>query len=149
MTNTEDLLNGFAALIAGSVAGVTWSPTAIPVNGGIVLKTMPDKPDRVIVLNIIPMAAEVSNPRNTVMLQVATRGIANDPIDCDRLADPILDILHGAKGFTVGAITVMQCNWTSGIPMGQDALFRSERVDKYYIDFAPPPTANRPTAGSW
>ncbi len=153
MTATSDVLTGIAGLITG--AGLaTWNPNGgyQLTDTGILMKIMADGatvPDRVVVLNLVPLTDEVSNPRGRTMLQIAGRGIRNQPLDVDTLMDPIFDLLHGRKGDVFGSVTVVQMFRTSSVPMGEDALTRSERADKYYLDVAAAPTLNRPAAGSW
>ncbi|OYV64455.1 MAG: hypothetical protein B7X07_06370 [Actinobacteria bacterium 21-64-8] len=153
MTATSDVLTGIAQLIAG--AGIaTWNPTGsyALTDTGILMKIMADGtgvPDRVVVLNLIPLTDEVSNPLGRSMLQVAGRGLRNDPLDVDALMDPIFDLLHGRTGDVFGTVTVVQMFRTSSVPMGEDALTRSERADKFYLDIAAAPTALRPAGGSW
>lgn len=153
MPVTSDVLTGIAQLIAG--AGIaTWNSNGSYTTNqtGILMKIMADGtgvPDRLLVLNLVPLTDEISLPRGRVMVQIAGRGIRNNPLDVDALMDPTCDLLHGRRGDVFGATTVMQMFRTSSVPMGEDSLVRSERADKYYLDLAVPPTANRPTAGSW
>ena len=150
MSTTRDLLNGVASLIVAGVPGTSFNLAAVTQPSGIVLKTMPDSPDRVIVLNWIPMTDNITLPFGSGILQIATRGIRNNPLDVDDLADQIVDVLHGLKDVYLGTVHITQCNRSGGaIPMGQDALVRNERVDKFYIDLDVPPTALRPAGGSW
>lgn len=150
MTITRDLLNGVAALIVAAVPGTSFNPGSATLPSGIVLKIMPATPDRIIVLNWIPMTDSITMPYGSGILQVATRGVANNPLDVDDVADPIMDALHGLKDTYFGAVHIIQCNRSGGaIPMGQDALVRNERVDKFLIDLDVPATVLRPAGGSW
>jgi hypothetical protein len=153
VTATSDILTGIAQLIAGASLA-TWNPSGTYTTNqtGILMKIMADGagvPDRVVVLNLVPLTDEISNPRSRKMLQIAGRGVRNQPLDVDALMDPIFDLLHGRKGDIFGSVTVMQMFRTSSVPMGEDALVRSERADKYYLDIADVPTALRPAGGSW
>lgn len=153
MTATNDILTGIAQLIAGAGIAV-WNPNGAYqlTDTGILMKIMADGagvPDRVVVLNLVPLTDEISNPLGRSMLQVAGRGLRNQPLDVDALLDPIFDLLHGRKGDVFGSVTVVQMFRTSSVPMGEDALVRQERSDKYYLDVAAAPTTNRPAAGSW
>lgn len=153
MTATSDILTGVAQLIAG--AGIaTWNPNGVYTlsQTGILMKIMADGagvPDRVVVLNLVPLTDDISLPLGRSMLQVAGRGIRNQPLDVDALMDPIFDLLHGRTGDVFGTVTVVQMFRTSSVPMGEDALTRSERADKYFLDVAAAPTALRPAGGSW
>lgn len=151
MTVTRDLLTGFAALIATAGLGV-WNPDGVYAltDTGIFLKTMPDGagiPDRVIVLNVIPLTDQVVAPDGLIMLQVACRGLRNNPLDVDDVADPIFDLIQNATYLTFGETTVVQVRRTSSVPMGQDANVRWERADKYYLDYSQHPTNLRPSGG--
>lgn len=152
-SETEEVLTGYASLLAG--AGLAdWNPdgTYTLSQTGILMKIMADGtgvPDRVVVLNLVPLTDEISNPLGRSMLQVAGRGVRNDPLDVDRLMDPIFRFLHGRTGDVFGSVTVVQMFRISSVPMGEDALTRSERADKYYLDIAAAPTALRPAGGSW
>lgn len=153
MTVTEDVLVGVAELIAAADLA-SWNPVGIyPLSAtAIFLKTMPDGdgiPDRVVTLNLIPVTADVSMPYGTYFLQVACRGQRNDPLDVDRVADPVFDVLHGLTGVIFGATRVTQLRFQSGTPMGQDANTRWERADKYLADIDSAPTILRPQGGSW
>lgn len=153
MTVTEDILTGVAELIATAGIGV-WNPDGVYAltDTGIFLKTMPDGtgiPDRVITLNLIPVTANVSIPFGSWFLQVACRGVRNNPLDVDRIADPIFDVLHGLTDITFGASHLTQLLFHTGAPMGQDANTRWERAEKYLADIDSPPTILRPEGGSW
>ena len=153
MTVTEDVLTGVANLIATAGFGV-WNPagTYALTDTGIFLKTMPDGagiPDRVITLNLVPVTANISFPYGTWFLQVACRGNRNDPLDVDRVADPVFDILHGLTNRMFGATHLTQLFFHTGSPMGQDANTRWERADKYLAGIDSPATILRPTGGSW
>lgn len=153
MTVTEDVLTGVAELIAA--AGIAeWDPSGTypTTSTGIFLKTMPDGagiPDRAVALNLIPVTANPSIPFGSSFLQVACRGVRNDPLDVDRLADPIFDILHGVTGRVLGSARIAQLLFHTAAPMGQDANTRWERADKYLAVIDSPPTILRPEGGSW
>lgn len=153
MTVTSDVLTGIAQLIAG--AGLaTWNPNGVYTTSqtGILMKIMADGdtvPDRLLVLNLVPLTDEISNPLGRSMLQIAGRGARNNPLDVDALMDPVFDLLHGRTGDVFGSTTVVQMFRYSSVPMGEDSLIRSERADKYYLDIAAAPTALRPAGGSW
>lgn len=153
MTVTEDVLVGVAELIAAAELA-SWNPPGVyPLSAtGIFLKTMPDGdgvPDRVVALNLIPVTADPVNPYGQYFLQVACRGNRNDPLDVDRIAEPIFDVLHGLTNQTFGGTHIIQFLFHTGTPMGQDALTRWERADKYLADIDSAPTILRPQGGSW
>lgn len=145
MSFTNDVLTGYATLISGAGLGV-FKPNGVyaATDLGIFLGTMPDAPDRCIVLNVIPLTAAVTVSLNNVALQVAARGARNNPLDANTILDPIMDLLHGRMYDVFGTTTVNQSLWVSGVPMGQDASVRTERADRYSLDISPATTALRP-----
>lgn len=155
MSALVDLLEGIAGMIAAGVPGATYETdpaTAFsPDQTAIVMMVMPETPDRVIAVNAVPMTDSPTLPHGVVMVQVACRGRAGSALDVNTLADAVCDVLHGTTNLTFGSVSVEQMNRTSSIPMGQDdhTPARFERVDKFYLDVAYPPTVNRPSNGSW
>lgn len=153
MSNTRTLLEGLAAHIAAADVGVTWNADqSIPYpvgQTGIVMKIMPQSPDRVVTLNAVWGGDDITMPRSAPMVQIRARGLPNRPLDVDDLLDPIADVLHGSTYLTFGALTVIQMNRRVIVPLGMDDSKRWERADQYYLDVDVPPTINRPDAGSW
>ena len=153
MSNTRDVMVGVAQLLAAANVG-TFRSSGVYSTGetGIIFKIMPDGtnvPDRVIVLNAFILTADVSIPFDRYLLQVALRGVRNNPLDVDDLGDAVNDTLHGLTAQTLGASTGVQIIFSSSVPMGEDSLTRSIRADKYFIDLSVPPTSLRPDGGSW
>jgi hypothetical protein len=147
MTVTRDLLYGIAGMLNGVAVDLTWLG---PGTGtGILMKTMPDSPDRCIVLNVIPQNDNITIAYGEVDVQLAARGARNNPLDVDDILDAAFVILHGAKAIVCGSVTITQMNRFSSIPMGQDQLVRNERVDKYRLTLDYPTTTLRPPGGSW
>lgn len=147
MSVTTDLLTGLATLISGAGIGVTYRPSApyLASDTGVFFKTMPAAPDRVVVLNAISMSDMVTVAVGRLLVQVACRGLRNNALDVDSLADSIAAQLHGRIDLTLGTAHVIQILRDSTIPMGQDDSDRQERVDKYWVDVDYPPTAYRPS----
>lgn len=146
----SDLANGIATMI--DAAGLaTYRPTGVyqAAETGIFHKVLPDKPDRCVVLTAIPMTDSITEPLGLVMLQVRTRGLPNQPLDVDDLADPIFTLLHGQTNLTFGSVHVIQMYRTTSISNGQDDSKRWERIDQFYLDLDYPPTPIRPEGGSW
>lgn len=148
MSYTEDVLAGYATLLANAGLGV-FNPTGVytATQLGIFFKIMPDAPDRCIVLNIVPLSDEVNIPLGRVILQIAARGARNNPLDVDRILDPIFDFMQNRTNDIFGTTTVVQCLRMGAVPMGQDALVRTERADKYDVDLSLAPTVLRPVSG--
>jgi hypothetical protein len=145
---TNDILTGYSNLIASASLGVfKTSGVYLASDLGIYWKIMPDAPDRVIVLNLIPLTDEVNMPLGRSILQIAARGARNKPIDVDDILDPIFDLLQNRTNDIFGATTVVQCLRMGSTPMGQDENVRFERADKYDLDLSQAPTALRPVSG--
>lgn len=153
MTDMRDVMVGIAGML--NTAGVgKFNPSGVyqTTDTGIIFKIMPDGtgvPDRVIVLNAFVLTADVSLPVDRVVLQVALRGVRNNPLDVDDLGDQIFTVLHGATYQTFGSTVAAQILFSTSVPMGEDALTRSTRADRYFIDIDAAPTNLRPIGGSW
>lgn len=149
----RNVMVGIAGLL--NTAGVgKFNPSGVyaTTDTGIIFKIMPDGtgvPDRVIVLNAFVLTADVSMPVDRVLLQIAYRGARNNPLDVDDIGDAVLDVLHSATYVPFGSATAAQILFYSSVPMGEDSLTRSTRVDKFFIDLDATPTNLRPLGGSW
>lgn len=152
MSYTQDILTGYAQALATAGVGVFTTTGAYQTTDtGIFLKIMPDGdgvPDRCVVLNLIPMVDDPAGPWGQVMMQVAFRGVRNDPLDVDVLADAAFNTLQGRTGDMFGDTTVTQLLRKGAVPMGQDTQGRYTRADKYFADYSTTPTPQRP-AGGW
>lgn len=149
MSATRDILNGVRDLITAAGLGIWTTGVPLPTDTPIVFKTMPDSPDRVIVLNVIPQTDNPSMPFGQALLQVACRGLRNRPLDVDDISDPIFDLLQGLTNQTFADTTVVQFRRISSVPMGQDDTTRWERADHFMLDVDYPPTILRPVQGAW
>ncbi len=153
MSDMRNVMVGIAGLL--NTAGVgKFNPSGVysTSDTGIIFKIMPDGtgvPDRVIVLNAFVLTADVSMPFDRVLLQVAMRGLRNNPLDVDDLGDQVFNVLHGATYQTFGSASAAQILFSTSVPMGEDALTRSTRADRYFIDLDASPTVLRPIGGSW
>lgn len=153
MSDMRNVMVGIAGLL--NTAGVgKFNPSVVyaTTDTGIFFKIMPDGtgvPDRVIVLNAFVLTADVSMPADRVLLQVAMRGLRNNPLDVDDLGDQVFDVLHGATYKPFGTASAAQILFSTSVPMGEDALTRSTRADRYFIDLDATPTVLRPIGGSW
>ncbi|AXA97587.1 minor capsid protein [Microbacterium sp. PM5] len=151
MASTKELLTGIAEFLAGAGVGLTWNPAGIYTSAqtGILVKRMPDNPDRVVTLTLVPTADDPLMPLGSKMLQVRGRGARNDPLDVDDLLDPIFDVLHGRTNWLIGSQVIVQCLRRISAPMGEDGNYRTERADQYYLDVDAAPTPLRPAGGAW
>lgn len=139
---TSRLLTGLAEHLADAGIG-TWNPTGTYTSGqtGIVIRAIPDQPDRIITLTAYPVAGDlVGMADHATAVQVRLRA-GPDPRDCDDLADQVFDLLDGARGLTWSGIPVVSVERTSYTSLGQDASRRWERSENYQIQ-AMRPTAN-------
>lgn len=150
MGAATDLSEGFAQIIAGT-GNAVFDPTGAygAADTGIVFKTVPAAPDRVVVLTVVPMSDDLAAPQGQVMVQVRTRGLPNNPLDVDDLADSIHPYLHGMKSVQMGSVFVVQGDRRQSVTLGQDALKRWERIDQYYLDVEYPPTDLVPEGGTY
>jgi hypothetical protein len=150
VSTTRDILQGFAELLMSAGVAVYSTTTPYqPSDTAIAFGIMPSTPDRVVVLNFVPLTDDPSTPMGLVMVQVAGRGIPNNPLDTNDLMDEVFQTLHGRTNLTFGATHVLQVNRHTSVPMGHDENTRSERADGYYLDVDYEPTNLRPPGGSW
>lgn len=140
---STNLLEGLAQDMAGHGIG-TWRTSGVYTAGetGILIRAVPQTPDRIITLAAYPVdSGYVGLADTTIGVQIRLRG-TTDPRDCDDLADTIFDQYDSATGLTLGGIHVVQLVRRSYTSLGQDGNQRWERSENYYLD-AMRPTANR------
>lgn len=150
MTVTRDLFNGLAALLAAGTADLQWNLTATGYVGNkttISPKGMPATPDRQLVITVVTMKDEPTNPLGLVMIQLKGRGGVGAPLDVDDLLDECFPLLHNLKDLTLGAVHIVQMHRTISVPSVMDELKRWERIDQYYADVDFPTTTLRNTSG--
>lgn len=139
---TSRLLTGLAEHLAAASIG-TWRPSGIytPDETAIVIRAVPQTPDRLITLAAYPVGS--ANPGladHQLGVQIRVRAGA-DPRDCDDLADSIFGLLDGAQGLTWDGIAVVQMWRQSYTSLGDDTNGRWQRSENYYLD-AMRPTSN-------
>ena len=137
----NDLLVGFAQLLAGASVGV-WSTGAAYGAGdtGITLQALPTSPDAAVALSTYPVTDDPTLSDSVTGLQVMTRTAGADPRTTNDLADSVFDELQGLSGFDLSTgLRVVFCEHRSGSLLGQDDLKRWSRSDNYYV------TAHRPS----
>jgi hypothetical protein len=140
---TSRLLTGLAELLAANSIGI-WRTSGVYAAGetGILIRSIPSTPDRIITLAAYPIdAGYVGLADTTVGIQHRLRG-GRDPRDCDDLADAIFDLLDSAEHYSLGGIHVVQSVRRSYASLGADGNGRWERSENYYFD-AMRPTAHR------
>lgn len=151
MGAATDISNGIANLLASAGLGITFTPSGVYTSGqtALVMKVVPTTPDRVVVLSVIPMSDDLSAPSGQVFVQIRTRGLPNNPLDVDDLADSIRPILHGLKGLVWGSVHLVQMFRNNAVTLGQDESKRWERVDDYTLDVEYPATVLVPDGGTY
>lgn len=145
MSAENDLLDGIATHLATVGAG-TYRPDTDYQAGetAIVFDDMPPTPDRCIVLTTYGNANDSPTMAlGTVMLQVRTRGLPDNPGDTRNLAGEVFDAIHGLTHQQYGTAHANEILRRSSIPLGQDSGQRWERSDNYAIELDTPPTALR------
>lgn len=136
-----DLATGIAQLLAAANVA-TWNTTGAYTASqtGIVLRTLPQSPDRVLVLAPYPVDDDLVHGDDVTGLQVTTRWDGGDPRPGDDLADLVFNALQALPRTTLTTgIVVTQCFRRSGTSLGQDTNSRWRTVQNFYV------TAHRPT----
>lgn len=137
----KDLAIGFAELLAAASVG-TWRATGVYTTAetGIVLRSLPQAPDRVIVLAAYGVDDDLVHGDDVTGLQVTTRWGGGNPTGTDDLTDLVFDALQALPRTTLSTgIVVTRCfrrSWTS---IGQDGNSRWRTTQNFYV------TAHRPS----
>lgn len=150
-TPTRSLLTHIAGILSDNGAGVYKPTTGYETSDtAILMKTMPDKPDRCITLNWVPADTNPAIPHMTGILQVACRGNPDRPLDSDDLADTCDTWLDGLTQSDCGDGTVVNlCNHRNTVNMGQDDLKRWVTAVQYTVKLDVPGTGWKPDTGAW
>lgn len=142
---TEQLVTGLAQYLAAGGVGVWRPPPAAVYQAGeigLLYRAVPPTPDCIVTLAEYVVASDYVGVADvTVGVQVRVRG-TTVPTICDRIADAVYALLHGAAGLTVAGVRVVQIRRQSYAPMGQDGNKRWERSENYYVDAMRPNTNN-------
>lgn len=146
-----DIFNGVRDVLLASGLGITFNDagTYAANETGILAKTMPATPDRVVVISVVPLEDELAVPSGRVMVQLRYRGVPNRPLDVDDLGDSVKPFLHGLTNVTFGTVKVQQMVRQLSVPMGQDELKRWERADQFYLDVEYPGSTLVPETGTY
>jgi hypothetical protein len=132
---TSKLLVGVAEYLAAGNVG-TWRPTGAYAAGetAIVIRAIPDQPDRLITLAPYPIGTGLKGMQDhQTAIQIRVRGTA-DPRVCDDLADEVFDRLDSSGRRTLNDIAVVDMWRQSYTSLGRDQASRWERSENYYID---------------
>jgi hypothetical protein len=136
-----DLTTGFAQRLAAQGVG-TWTADGAYTAGqtGIVLRSLPQAPDRVIVLTAYGVDDDPTLSDDTVGLQVTTRWGGSDPRPNDDLTDQVFDELQNLPRTTLATgVVVTKCYRRSWSSLGQDTNSRWRTSQNFYV------TAHRPS----
>ncbi|EEP73503.1 hypothetical protein MCAG_03830 [Micromonospora sp. ATCC 39149] len=140
---TSRLLTGLAEHLAAAGIG-DWSPSGTygPGDTGIVIRAVPQTPDRLITLAAYPVgSASPGVADHQLGVQIRVRA-GTDPRDCDDLADAVYELLDGATRLTLDGIAVVQIWRQSYTSLGDDSNGRWSRSENYYFDTMRPTSNN-------
>ncbi|WP_240742115.1 minor capsid protein [Micromonospora zingiberis] len=141
---TSRLLTGWAEDMQAAGIGV-WRPDGGVYQAhetGIVIRAVPDRPDRLITLAAYPLGTALAGlADHQLAVQIRVRA-GQDPRDCDDLADAVHDRYDGAAGVTWGGIAVVQVWRQSYTSLGDDTNGRWSRSENYYLDTMRPTARN-------
>lgn len=133
MSLTSDALRGVAQHLAAAGLGA-WSTTIAygPNDTAVVLKDLPDKPDRALAVVVYGLDLDVIDPAIGVRVQVTSR--APGPADAvDILGDSVIAVMHSLHRAAWGDLWVSRCVHVSTAPLGADEAGRHERSDNFRI----------------
>lgn len=133
---TTNLLTGLAEILAAGVEDAAWRPDGPAYTSdevGILMRSIPQQPDRVITLSPYPVASPVGMADVVQGVQIRCRGTV-DPRVCEDLADEIFDLLDSASRLTLGGVAVVQIYRQSYTSLGQDGNGRWESSSNYYVE---------------
>jgi hypothetical protein len=136
-----DLMTGFAQLLAAAGVG-TWKVDGAyqSTQTGILLRTLPQGPDRVIALAAYGVDDDPTLGDDVTGLQITTRWGSGDPRPNDDLADQVFDQLQNLPRTTLATdVVVTRCYRRSWSSLGQDSNTRWRTVQNFYV------TAHRPS----
>lgn len=141
---TSDLLLGLAQYVSDGGAGI-YRPAGgyVDTDTAIVLKQLPDAPDRVISIMAYTTSDMVTITQTSVRVQFWFRGIRNDSLDVDNLGDQVFGLIQGMTNRDFGTAHVIQAYRVGSGQLGIDTNNRSQRSDNYQFDLNVPPTAGR------
>jgi hypothetical protein len=142
---TSDLLLGLAQYVSDAGVGI-YRPAGgyLASDTAIVIKGLPDAPDRAISLTSYATTDMVKINQTSVRVQFWFRGIPNNTLDVDDLADALFELIQGMENRDFGTAHVIQAYRVSSGQLGIDTNNRSQRSDNYQFDLNVPPTSGRP-----
>lgn len=133
MSWTTDLMTGVAEHLAAQGVG-TWRPSGIysASETGIIFRSVPQGPDRVVVLSPYPVEDDARLTDAIQGLQVISRA-TQDPREADALDDAVFNALQGLRGVVLGGVPVVLAWRQSGASLGQDGNQRWSLSSNYYL----------------
>lgn len=140
---TSDLLTGLAEHLDANSVGI-WRPTGAygADETAIVIRAIPQEPDRLITLAPYPVGTTLRGMQDHVSaIQIRVRG-TTDPRVCEDLADEVFDLLDSCGRQTLNGIALVDMWRQSYTSLGQDANLRWEASHNYHVE-AMRATANR------
>lgn len=152
MSDSLDLIDGVAVLIAANVPGAAWNPDGVYTAGQVGIFDMlePASPDEVIVLTWVPQKQNPADASGSGLMQIRVRGAGNQPRRPLEILDAISAVLLGATHVVFGTTgaAIDQVRDCVRVPMGMDESKRWDWSDNYTLDVSYTPTLLRP-AGGW
>jgi hypothetical protein len=129
---TSDLVLGLTDLLTDAGIGEYREDT--PYDTGdtaIVIRSMPDQPDRVICLTPYPVDDDVTTDTVTAVQVRIRAGV--DPLGVLDLGDSVMGLLHNRRGYMLRTVRVAVSWRQSMVLLGEDAHGRDERVHNFYF----------------
>lgn len=137
MGYTSDLLLGLTdELVTAGLGRYSETTPAGPEDTLIVLRSMPDAPDRVICLTPYQVDDDVTTDTVTGVQIRYRAGV--DPIAVLDLGDQVLALLHNRRGYQLRGVQVAVSWRQSEALLGQDAHGRDERTSNFYFQTTRP-----------
>jgi hypothetical protein len=120
---------------AGIVAPIPTGNQPYPKDStALFRKSMGDKPDRAVAVNVYDFELPPWPQSGVVALvQIRTRVPKGDPNAVDDLGDAIVNLLHGVHHASWGEVKVERCTYSFGGSIGADPSGRQERADNFRI----------------
>ena len=140
MSLTSDLLIGLATDL--NTQGLATYDGG--VGGNVFFKELPASPDRAVALTAYASSDEAAENLSMIRVQFWFRGVTDDTLDCDDMADAVFAWLQGLQGRTYGTVHLTHALRVSTVQLGMDAQRRNERSDNYSVFVNTPSTSGRP-----
>lgn len=145
MSLVGDLCTGLAQMLNDNGVGV-YKPAGgyVPTDTAIFIKNLGESPDRAIAITAYATVDDPKINNTKFRVQFWTRGVPNNSLDVDDVADAIFLLLQGMEHVQFGTVHVVQALRVSSSSLGTDTNSRTERSDNYEFDTNVPVTTGRP-----